>query len=403
MAILIASDCQTRANRLRHHLTQTGHDCPFANIVSLDAARQAVSSSQLQPELIVFVLAPGDDRALTILRQLREGVEAPILAVGPRDPNLILETLHAGANDYLDESNDFQNDLASALSRLLESVAKRSQSGDLITVVGANGGCGRTFFATNLAVELAKVHGRCALFDFDVAGADCANCLNLKPRHSIADLCHNIDKLDQKMFEQSLAEHPSGVFVLAAPEEWEDARHITADGVQKVLRLGRALFPHVVVDINSLWLSGNTPIIQQATTILLLLRLDFPGIRNAHRMLSAIERARVDTNKVQLVAARYGRPKEIGGSQAESVLGMKIRHHLAEDSHTVNSCLNCGISVMLEAPSSPIGKAIAAVAATLGDHAGRNGSANGNDGRKPAVTERLMSLLGLSSIAVHPT
>ena len=42
--------------------------------------------------------------------------------------------------------------------------------------------------------------------------------LNLKPRHSIADLCHNIDKLDQKMFEQSLIEHPSGVFVLAAPK-----------------------------------------------------------------------------------------------------------------------------------------------------------------------------------------
>ena len=56
MAILIASDCQTRATRLRHHLTQNGYDCPFNNVVTIDAARQAAASNQPQPDLIVFVL-----------------------------------------------------------------------------------------------------------------------------------------------------------------------------------------------------------------------------------------------------------------------------------------------------------------------------------------------------------
>ena len=405
MAILIVSDCQTKATRLRHHLTQSGYDCSLANVVAIDAARQVASSVRPQPELIVFVLSQDHDRALTVLRQLREAVETPILAVGPRDPNLILCMLHAGVNDYLDEASDFQNDLTSALSRLLESASKRSTSGRLITIVGANGGCGRTFFATNLAVELAKTHGRCGLFDMDVAGADVATCLNLKPRHSIADLCHNLDKLDQKMFEQSLVEHQSGVFVLAAPEEWEEARFISVEGLQKVIRFGKALFPHVVVDLNSLWLGGNAPILLQSSTVLLLMRLDFPGIRNAHRVLTAIDRAGVDPNKVQLIAARYGRPKEISGSQAESVLGMKIRHCLPEDAHTVNSCVNCGVSVMQEAPSSAIGKAIEAVAASLCDqNPGRNGAAApGTNGRKTPVAERLKSILGLNSAVTNPT
>jgi pilus assembly protein CpaE len=404
MAILIASDCQTKATRLRHHLTQNGLDCPFANVVTIDAARQA-ATAEPQPELIVFVLFQDDDRALAILRNLREAVETPILAVGPRDPNLILGTLHAGANDFLDEASDFHKDLTSALSRLLESASKRATAGRLITVVAANGGCGRTFFAANLAVQLAQTQGRCGLFDLDIAGADVATYLNLKPPHSIADLCHNIDKLDQKMFEQSMVEHESGVFVLAAPEEWEQARSISAEGLQKVLRFGKAFFPSVVVDLNSPWLSGNTPVLQQSTTVLLLLRLDFPGIRNAHRVLSAMDRAGVDPGKLQLVAARYGRPKEISGSQVESVLGMKIRHYLPEDSHTVNSCINCGVSVMLESPSSAIGKAIASVAATLHDPAsGRNGAVTaGTNGRKSAVTERLKSFLGLSPALPHPT
>jgi pilus assembly protein CpaE len=404
MAILIASDCQTKATRLRHHLTQNGLDCPFANVVTIDAARQA-ATAEPQPELIVFVLFQDDDRALALLRNLREAVETPILAVGPRDPNLILGTLHAGANDYLDEASDFHKDLTSALSRLLESASKRATAGRLITVVAANGGCGRTFFAANLAVQLAQTQGRCGLFDLDIAGADVATYLNLKPPHSVADLCHNIDKLDQKMFEQSMVEHESGVLVLAAPEEWEQARLISAEGLQKVLRFGKAFFPSVVVDLNSPWLSGNVPVLQQSTTVLLLLRLDFPGIRNAHRVLSAMDRAGVDPGKLQLVAARCGRPKEISGSQVESVLGMKIRHYLPEDSHTVNSCINCGVSVMLESPSSAIGKAIASVAATLYDPAsGRNGAVTaGTNGRKSAVTERLKSFLGLSPALPHPT
>ncbi len=118
-----------------------------------------------------------------------------------------------------------------------------------------------------------------------------------------------------------------------------------------------------------------------------------------------MDRAGVDPGKLQLVAARYGRPKEISGSQVESVLGMKIRHYLPEDSHTVNSCINCGVSVMLESPSSAIGKAIASVAATLHDPAsGRNGAVTaGTNGRKSAVTERLKSFLGLSPALPHPT
>jgi Flp pilus assembly CpaE family ATPase len=118
-----------------------------------------------------------------------------------------------------------------------------------------------------------------------------------------------------------------------------------------------------------------------------------------------MDRAGVDPGKLQLVAARCGRPKEISGSQVESVLGMKIRHYLPEDSHTVNSCINCGVSVMLESPSSAIGKAIALVAATLCDQkSAHNGAvSHGRNGRKSAVTERLKSFLGLSPALAHPT
>ena len=123
------------------------------------------------------------------------------------------------------------------------------------------------------------------------------------------------------MFEQSLVEHSSGVSVLAAPEAWEEARHISSEGLKKVVRFGRAMFPDVVVDLNPFWLSKLFTRLQESTTILLLFRLDFASIRNVDRLLSAVDRASVDRGKIQLVASRYGRPKEISVAQAETVLG----------------------------------------------------------------------------------
>jgi pilus assembly protein CpaE len=396
VAILIASDSQTKAARIRNHLLQDGYDCPLTSVVPVDAVRQNAAAIHPKPDLVVLILSQEHDRALATLRHLRESIETPILAVGPRDPNLILDTLHAGASDYLDEASDFNRDLSAAMTRILESVSKRSTTGRLMTVVGSCGGSGRTFFATNLAVQLAKMQQRCALFDLDLIGGDVATCLNLKPRHSIADLCHNIDKLDQKMFEQCLVEHPSGVSVLAAPEDWTDARSVSADGLQKVIRFGKNLFPSVVAEINSFWISEFAVLLQQSEAILKVLRLDFPGIRNAHRALMAFDRAGIDQSKVQIVAARFGRPKEIGVTQAEEVLGMKIRYFLPEDPATVNACVNWGTAVVTESPSSAIARAIADVAATICEENGpQNSSPAGHiNGKKLPVLEKVRSLFG---------
>ena len=111
MAILIASDCQAKAARVLHHLTHNGYECPLSNIVSIDAVKDAASSRASPPDLIIFILSNHDERTIGILRQLREIVDTPIIAIGPRDPNLILDTLHVGVSDYLDELSDLNIDL----------------------------------------------------------------------------------------------------------------------------------------------------------------------------------------------------------------------------------------------------------------------------------------------------
>jgi len=358
MMILLACDCQTKANKLRHAMERNGYDCPLANVVPLSG----VTRTSHKPDLIVVVLPANQDEGQDLLKRIREWSEANILAVGPRDSNLILGVLRAGANDFLDDSGDIHSEFVAAMGRLAASHHARSSLGQLIVVAAGSGGSGRTLLASNLAVALAKLEGRSALFDFDLAGADAATQMNLKPRHTVADLCRNVDKLDQKMFEQSLLEHEHKVAVLAGPETWDAVTHVSVEGLEKSVRFGRAMFPNVVVDLNPFWLGEYAGLLRQSTTILLLCRLDLSTLRNTRRALDHLDRIGVSRANLQLVVTRYGRSKEISVSQAESVLESEFRHYVPEDASTVNSCINCGVPVVVEMPSCSVSKAVSGIA-----------------------------------------
>jgi pilus assembly protein CpaE len=125
------------------------------------------------------------------------------------------------------------------------------------------------------------------------------------------------------------------------------------------------LFTDVVADFDAFSHKDFTSILQQCTSILLLVRLDFSGLRNARRALACLERSGVEQGNVWLVAARTGRSKEISASQVESALGMKIRASIPEDPHAANMSLNCGVPVLLETPNSALSKAIVSLAAAL--------------------------------------
>jgi pilus assembly protein CpaE len=392
MVILVVSDCQTKATRLRHLLAQNGCDCPLANVLPIESVANAVTCFYPKPDLILFVLSDDAARCHDALEHLRELSNVDVVVVGPRDPNSILGALHAGAASYLDETSNLERDLATTLGRLSSAEHGTTPVGRLTTIVSASGGCGRTLLAANLAVALAKRQGRCGLFDLDLQGGDLATSLNLKPRHSIADLCRSLDKLDPKMFEQSLMEHESGVSVLAAPDNWEDARHVTLDGLHKALRFGRGLFANVVVDLDGFWQKDLSFVLKQSTTVVLLVRLDFAAIRKARRALSCFDRNGVDRDNVLVVAARSGRSKEISAAQVESALGLKIRHSIPEDAGAANTSTNCGAPVVLEAPGSAISKAIVSLAATIGTDPARTAGAK----RSTSLSKKFRTFFSLS-------
>jgi pilus assembly protein CpaE len=318
-----------------------------------------------QPELVVFVLPPDPERALGVLGNVRLLAQARVLAVGPAtDSKLILRALRTGADDYIDVL-DLEGDLEAAVQRLTPGTTMQASPGVTIALLAPSGGSGSSTLAVNLATVLAQHHKQSVLFDLKLETGDGAALLDLKPTHTLADLCQNAARMDRIMFQRSLVRHASGVHLLAPPRMLADIGYVTAEGVLKALALARALFPYVVVDLDHSFREEQVQAIRQADTILVILRLDFASLRNTQRTLEHLAQKGIGPERVRVVVNRYGQPKEVPVAKAEEALSVKVFHYIPEDARTINRANNNGVPAVLEYPSAKVCKSIIGLAASV--------------------------------------
>src|SRR5262245_7143510 len=235
MRAFIVSDNESITKRLRHVLLREGHLCSAGQDLSLDMA-VATSLNGASPEVMLVVLAPDPERVLACLGALHDLTQARLLVVGPTaDARLVLRALRSGAADFIDE-DELETELPAALGRLQNEVAA-GEPGRIIALLAPNGGSGSSTLAVNVATLLAKDHETSLLLDLKLTSGDLAALLDLKPTHTLADLCQNAARMDRIMFERSLVEHSSGVRLLAPPRTFADITYVTAEAVGQALHL----------------------------------------------------------------------------------------------------------------------------------------------------------------------
>ena len=368
MRAAIVSDHDLTAGRAREILLRCGHDCPADSVYRLADAVDRLA--QIRPELVLICLSPDSETALAVVAQLRHLVGAPVLAIGSaRDPQLILRTLRTGATDFIEET-ELVTELEAALRRLSTEQGTMAELARTIALLGPSGGSGSSTLAANIATVLAKEHAKTLLLDLKLYSGDLAALLDLTPTHTLADLCAQAALMDRVMFERSLVKHASGVHLLAPPRSFADVAHVTAEAMNRVLALGRSLFPYVVVDLDHSFREEQTQVLRQANVVLLVLRLDFAALRNAQRTLDYLTgHLGLARDKVQLVANRYGQAREVPAAKAEDALGAKIIHYIPDDPKTVNWANNNGVPMVLESPSAKVSRSVTKLAHSVNGRA----------------------------------
>ncbi|MEX0702374.1 MAG: hypothetical protein WD069_09790 [Planctomycetales bacterium] len=386
MQVLISGDDQAIAIRIREAFSRHGCPCPLSRMVPLDRLHDELRSVGGELDLVVLML-PSDEQSLAILDKARKTALKKLVVVGDaRDPARILATIHKGADDYLDEAGDLNRQVGEFLGRIRTTGRSMDPHGRMTIVATASGGCGGSVVAVNLAVALAQEGRSCALLDFVPRQGDLAALLDLKPRHTLADLCRNIDKLDRKMFEQSLAAHERGVRVLAAPRRPAEIEHVTIEKASRVARLAQTCFADTVIDADDVFQQSGSQLLEWATRIVLLMRLDFTSLRNAGRLLDHWRQMQLPPEKLMLVANRSGQLRELPLAQAEDALQQRIAFSIPDDPKTMNSCINRGCPAVSERPRTRL-------AAVFRDMARAIAGASAPDAATSRIPTRSGSLL----------
>lgn len=362
MRALVLGENESTTLRTREILLGAAFDCPAAHVLHLDSADKGLV--QTRPDLIVVCLSPDPQRGIKTLAKIRASSRAHIVAVGPGDdPKLILSTLRNGANEFIDEA-ELDTDLSVSLSRFATTKSD-VKPGRILAVLAPSGGSGSSTIAVNLATALAKKHQSAALLDLKLGTDDVTSLLNLKPIHSLADLCQNLERLDRSMFEQLFIRHPSGVQLLAAPSTLADCERVTPRGVRQALIMATAVFPYVVIDLDRTFHEEQIEAMQQADELLVLFRLEVTSVRNTARAMERLNQAGIIQGRIRLVANRYGQSNELSIATAEQAIGMKVQFFIPDAPRNVLRANNKGVPVVLDRPWSNVARKIRSMALSL--------------------------------------
>jgi pilus assembly protein CpaE len=205
------------------------------------------------PEVALVVIGANPALALAYLQRWSERPKRPLLVGLQRDGDaaLMRQILHAGADELLPlplEANEAAL-LFFKLKERQQNSAASGQSGKIYSVAGLAGGVGMSTISANLALAMRYELGRrVAIVDLDLQNGGIALKLHLNPTETIVALLECYRRLDSIKLEAALTKHPSGIYVMAAPKQIEDADLVPDAAVTAVLELMRQLFDAVIVD-----------------------------------------------------------------------------------------------------------------------------------------------------------
>ena len=331
-----------------------------------DVSQRHALSNLTEQDVLLVELDSDPDAGVDLVRQVAACTELITVMVysATKDADLVARCMQVGAREFLAvplNSEQLSQALQRAASRRPDSSVHRPRRrGRNVAFLGAKGGVGTTTLAANYALALQQESkDDVCLVDLNTQLGDAALSLGLEPKFSVVDALESASRLDYDFLSALLADHPSGLSVLAGPDAYEPGRATDSYALDTLLDLLGQNFDYTVVNAGA---GGEcvTAAVQRADLVYLVIQADVATVRNAQRLISHFQAAIGAGPRMELVLNRVGAKEQLSQSQVESTLGAKVRWTVPNDFRRIQDALNRGVPLAENA--SPVSNALEAMA-----------------------------------------
>lgn len=261
----------------------------------------------------------------------------------PNDPQLIIETMQAGAREFLPKPV-MARSIALAFSRYIDERERlrtvTKARGKIYTITSAKGGAGATSVAVNLATTLAGTgKARTAILDMNSPVGDAASYLNLKPQFSLSDALASASRLDSVLLETFMTKL-GNVSLLPGPKQYKT--NAAPASIAKLLRVVSGTYSHTFIDLPSSLEQEMLQVFADASeAVLVVMTPELPAIWRTHRLISLLSGLGC-ADRIRLILNRDNSRDEITEKEITKALNHPVYFRLPNNYSAAIQAINKG-------------------------------------------------------------
>jgi pilus assembly protein CpaE len=365
MKIAVVSPNKIHLNEIGKLLQAAAH---VAVLTEGGSSKLRQVAEQEQPDLMLVDCAGWDPEGLGPVEELaahHPGI-AVVLLCPDCTPALLLSAMRAGVREVL-PSPVPPAELEETVTRICGKLrgARGQATGKVLAFIGCKGGSGATFLATSLGSQLAQSRS-VLLVDLNLQFGDALSFVHdARPPSTLADVARAIGRLDASFLAASTVKVAPNFSILAAPDDHTQSVEVTPAQVDAVLAVAVQHYDFVLLDVGRPISTLAIKALDRAHTIYPVLQANLPSVRNAKKMLAIFKSLDYGLDKVELVINRFERKGAIGVAEIERALGKFTVHTVANSYRHVTAAVDHGEPLLASAPSDPVLRDVARMAATL--------------------------------------
>jgi pilus assembly protein CpaE len=271
------------------------------------------------------------------VRRLRNTPSQPAVFVLNPDasPELILEALRAGANEYL--YPPLADTLRDALQRLSAARSKGGSEtsnalGKIYGFLSASGGCGATTITVHLAADVARQMKQATLLaDFDFDAGLLRFLMKAKTTYSVRDAIDNLHRMDASLWKGLVSSQPDKLDVIPAPDEVAAKRAPGREEMTHLMRFIRSTYQVSLIDFGRSVSVAALDSLPELETLYLVTTPHRTALERAHRAIQIIESRGFNGSRLKVLLNRADDRKKSELEAIEQTLGRPVEMMFRND------------------------------------------------------------------------